>query len=120
MQHLMKSATKFWPKGQWHFQQDNDPKHKSKIVSQYLDELCVKDHMIDWPPYSPDLNPIENLWANLKKRVEKHNCTNVLELEKAVKTEWAATDKDLCQKLVASMPKRIALLHELNGAPTGY
>ena len=76
--------------------------------------------MIDWPPYSPDLNPIENLWADLKKRVERHNCTNVVALESAVRFEWKETSKELCQKLVGSMPKRIALLFELNGAPTGY
>ena len=120
-EHLMKSANKFWPKGLWHFQQDNDPKHTSRLVSDYLErELCIKDYIIKWPPYSPDLNPIENLWADLKKRVERHNCTNVKELEAAVKTEWAATDKNLCQKLVASMPDRIARLLEYHGAPTGY
>ena len=117
----MKSANKFWPKGLWHFQQDNDPKHTSRLVSDYLErELCIKDYIIKWPPYSPDLNPIENLWADLKKRVERHNCPNVKDLEEAVKTEWAATDKKLCQKLVASMPDRIARLIEYNGAPTGY
>jgi hypothetical protein len=120
-EHLMKSANKFWPTGLWHFQQDNDPKHTSRLVSDYLErELCIKDYIIKWPPYSPDLNPIENLWADLKKRVERHNCTNVKELEEAVRTEWAATDKKLCQKLVASMPDRIARLLEYNGAPTGY
>jgi hypothetical protein len=121
-EHLMKSADKFWRTGTlWHFQQDNDPKHTSRLVSDYLErELCIKDYILKWPPYSPDLNPIENLWADLKKRVEKHNCTNVKELEEAVKKEWAATDTKLCQKLVASMPDRIARLLEYNGAPTGY
>lgn len=120
-EHLMKSAKMFWPVGLWHFQQDNDPKHTSRVVSGYLErELCIKDYCIKWPPYSPDLNPIENLWADLKKRVEKRNANTVKELEAAVKLEWAATDKDLCTKLVASMPHRIALLLEYGGHPTGY
>jgi transposase len=120
-QHLMKSKEKFWPNGLWHFQQDNDPKHTSRVVSDYLEqELCIKDFCIKWPPYSPDLNPIENLWADLKKRVEKHNCTTTEELEEAVQIEWAKTDKNLCRKLVESMPKRIALLLEYQGGPTGY
>jgi transposase len=120
-QHLMKSVEMFWPTGIWHFQQDNDPKHTSKIVSAYLTEqLCIKDEMITWPPYSPDLNPIENLWADLKKRVEKHNCRTAEELEIAVKEEWEKTDKDLCKKLVGSMKKRCQLVIELEGWPTGY
>jgi transposase len=120
-EHLMKSKEMFWPVGMWHFQQDNDPKHTSRVVSDYLErELCIKDFCIRWPPYSPDLNPIENLWADLKKRVEKHNCTTVEELTAAVKKEWAATDRDLCHKLVASMPTRLARLLEYRGGPTGY
>jgi transposase len=119
--HLMKSRDMFWPNGLWHFQQDNDPKHTSKVATAYLErELCIKDYIIKWPPYSPDLNPIENLWANLKKRVEKHNTTTTEELEKAVRDEWAATDKELCKKLVASMPNRIERLLEYEGGPTGY
>jgi len=120
-EHLMKSRDMFWPNGMWHFQQDNDPKHTSRLVSDYLSrELCIKDYIITWPPYSPDLNPIENLWADLKKRVEKRNATNVEELKVAVELEWKQTDKNLCQKLVASMPQRLAQLLEYRGGPTGY
>jgi transposase len=120
-EHLMKSAHVFWPNGIWHFQQDNDPKHTSKVVSEYLEiNLCIKDYLIKWPPYSPDLNPIENLWADLKKRVEKHNCKNVGELEKAVNLEWIQTDKVYCKKLVDSMPKRLQQVLEACGGATQY
>ena len=91
--------------------------HNSRIADLVEQRGCRLFYL---PAYSPDLNPIENLWADLKKRVERHNCTNVKELEEAVRKEWAATDIKLCQKLVASMPDRIARLLEYNGAPTGY
>jgi transposase len=49
----------------WWFLQDNDPKHKSVLVRTWLFNHGIQ--CIDFPPYSPDLNPIENLWADLVK-----------------------------------------------------
>ena len=51
------------------FQYDNDPKHKSKLALEFYSKN--KLDRLEWSLYSPDLNPIENIWGIVKQQVNK-------------------------------------------------
>jgi transposase len=116
--HLLPSANLLFTPGQWWFLQDNDPKHRSKLVKDWLHNNGVA--CIDFPPYSPDLNPIENLWHDLKRRVEQRNAGDIEELKVHLEEEWKKTDLAFLVKLSHSMPKRCLAVVASKGHKTKY
>ena len=101
---------------QWYFLHDNDKKFHSKVVQEWLHGVGVS--CIDFPPYSPDLNPIENLWAALAREVEKTPCNDVEQLQDVAAAAWENASKPLMAELVASMPRRIAAVIRAAGSHT--
>ncbi|KAK6308944.1 hypothetical protein J4Q44_G00204070 [Coregonus suidteri] len=65
----------------WVFQHDNDPKHTARATKEWLRKKHLK--VLEWPSQSPDLNPIEHLWRELKVRIVQRQPRNLKDLEKA-------------------------------------
>jgi hypothetical protein len=102
------------------FMQDNAPCHKTKLISEFLALNNVP--VLDWPPQSPDLNPIENLWAIIKrKRLKKFGIPGTRdELIDQIFTIWDQIELELCQKLLDSMENRLTETVRLRGRSTKY
>lgn len=102
----------------WTFQHDNDQKHTSKCVKEFLEVKKVE--MLDWPAQSPDLNPIENLWGILKRRVRGQRFSSTKALFEALKTEWESIPMKTINSLITLMPKRCEAVIKNNGYWTKY
>ena len=103
------------------FQDDNAPVHTARDVQKWIKEKKIKT-LPDWPSQSPDLNPIEHLWSELGRRLDKRAQypKNANELEAALQEEWSNIPYEVYHKLIESMPRRIEACISSNGWPTRY
>uniref|UniRef100_A0A8C1FTT5 Nuclear transcription factor, X-box binding 1 n=1 Tax=Cyprinus carpio carpio TaxID=630221 RepID=A0A8C1FTT5_CYPCA len=111
-ENLLQSAQDLRLGQRFTLQQDNGPKHTAKITKEWLHNNSVT--VPERPSQSPDLNPIEHLWRDLKMAVHQH-LPSMTELERICKEEWQRIPKSRCEKLVASFPKRLMAVLDQKG-----
>lgn len=121
----------FLPQGQRHFagkhswvlQQDGDPSHRvaSKVLAQWNKEHRKQVELLqNWPPNSPDLNPIENIWAWVQREVYKMGCTSFDAFKAAVISRLESIPKAMLSNYIKSMPARLAEVIKNKGGKTRY
>lgn len=109
------------------FQQDNARIHIASATQEWFELHGI--HVVDWPPHSPDLNPIEHIWNLLKKKLDQLHPFLYLEgksqgdwsqFEGAIQEAWSAIPQRTIDSLINSMPRRIEAIYQARGLYTKY
>ena len=126
IQVLEKAIPACWQPSQI-FMQDNTPIHTVGVVHNWFEEQGIP--LLKWPPYSPDLNPIEHLWHLMKCWLQKHHpelCSGGKSeadwqaLGKAIVEAWEAIPQSTIDNLIGSMNRRCQAVIDAQGWHTKY
>ncbi len=105
-----------------YFQQDNAPRHKAQIISDWFLEHNNEFTLLKWPPQSPDLNPIEHLLDVVEREIHIMDVqpTNLQQLCDSIMSIWTKISEECFQNLVESMPRRIKAVLKAKVCPNRY
>jgi hypothetical protein len=111
---FMHEANSRYGQGNWILQQDNARPHIKKDVVEAMQRIGI-NILSPWPPYSPDLNIIERVWAIMKHRIERTGPSTIEQLKEAIIDIWEALTLETINCLVAEMPRRMRQVRHNNG-----
>lgn len=117
-ENLVQTTQQLGMESNFKFQHDRDPKHTAKIVTKWLKDTGIE--VMQWVGQSPDMNPIENLWAYLKRKLREREITGKEMLKACIIEEWQKIPSDFCKKLVHSMDNRCQMVLNSKGRPIKY
>lgn len=107
----------------WTLQQDNDPAHGGAAdVLRGWSEKHRSNAMLlpNWPPNSPDLNLIENVWGYVQAKVDEMGCQSFDEFKNAVHQHFQSVPKSMLNNLYKSMGGRLGCVVKQGGDNTKY
>jgi inhibitor of nuclear factor kappa-B kinase subunit alpha len=119
---ILESQLKVWADathgfGNWRFQQDSAPAHMAKLTQEWCKDECPDFiSTSEWPPSSPDLNPLDySVWGVLEARVNAmiHRSLNSLK-QKLIK-EWDRLSMDYVRATIDALPKRLRAVVKAKG-----
>ena len=101
-------------------QEDGAPYHHSKLLRLFKSAWDI--NLLEWPPQSPDLSPIENIWFQLKLRISarRHEIRTYAQMVQAIQEEWEALPRNLFAKYAATMKTRLMILKIYKGGLIAY
>jgi transposase-like protein len=108
--NIIPTLNQVFPQG-YLFQQDNASPHL-----KYKDLLANWMHLLEWPARSPDLSPIEQIWAHLKVQLRQKSFTNQKDLFEALQREWNQMSPDMVDNFYSSFRARCAICRKYGGA----
>lgn len=119
--HLLPYAHAWFGDAEWILQQDNAKCHTSALSRRYFTNTGIQ--LLPWPPCSPDMNPIENMWAILKKKVYQTGSGKTREEVIRKATDIWENDPEIeaaAVNAVISMSRRVKRLLNARGSFTKY
>jgi DNA-binding Lrp family transcriptional regulator len=101
----------------WIFQQDSAPAHKAAKTQTWCREHFpgfISSQ--EWPPYSPDLNPLDySVWSILESRACATPHKNVESLKLSLQAAWDTIDENMLRQIVDNFPKRLKAVIKAKG-----
>ena len=122
---MVPSVRMLYPEGVIHLQQDHSSIHDSHVVQEWLSRQPDVE-LFHWPPRAPDVNPIENMWSEVKRTMQEtcpaHPPRNSDELWTLVSDAWDEVASSTCyiRSLFESMTRRIKSVFEAEGFWISY
>jgi len=110
----MEKVRLFSRRGKWHFLQDDASSHRPSHVKDWI-KTTLSCELLPHPPQSPDLNPIELIWAIMKVQVEAKRPRNKTQLKGAIEKAWESITIAQIKKCRDDLPSKMNKIINCNG-----